>query len=345
MAVDVGTDCESCEEEEGYNEPYPGGYNSEELEANRRATQEALAHYFKKKVQNNPKYKVKDMRQDLDDQSLNVSYSKMKRVKRLVLEKLEGSYIDDFNKLEAYAQKFRETNPGTDVMINISKEALEQEKKKIFKNICVVSSFEKWLEKRFEAIHRGPLDAVNQVLPKTHRSQLEQELEGYRDEEVTMMVCLNFKDQHNSPRCALLAPQASQNSGTVFMPNPGFVASSSQHISQQSIQQKSKPARPLKSKRNIKQPAAPSNLTKQSIAPLNAVVDEDEVEGELEDENEQPILRPKVISEARTRLQYKKMQQQTTDTRRICFKGDETGVSMPVSAILTKKVGLKRQSC
>ncbi|MCD7454252.1 hypothetical protein HAX54_024135 [Datura stramonium] len=67
-----------------------------------------------------------------------------------------------------------------------------------------------------------------------------------------------------------------------------------------------------------------------------AVVDEDEVEvevegeGELEDENEQPILRPMVIFEVRTRLQYKKIQQRPTSTGRISFKGDETGVSMPI---------------
>lgn len=36
-----------------------------------------------------------------------------------------------------------------------------------------------------------------------------------------------------------------------------------------------------------------------------------------------------MISEARTRLQAKKMQQQPTGTKRIGFKGDETGVSMP----------------
>uniref|UniRef100_A0A3Q7FI53 Uncharacterized protein n=1 Tax=Solanum lycopersicum TaxID=4081 RepID=A0A3Q7FI53_SOLLC len=35
----------------------------------------------------------------------------MKRVKRLVLEKLEGSYIDEFNKLEGYAQELRDNNP------------------------------------------------------------------------------------------------------------------------------------------------------------------------------------------------------------------------------------------
>ena len=71
-------------------------------------TQEALAHYIKKNLQRNPKYNVNDMRQDLDDNfNLNVSYSKMMRVKRLVLEKLEGSYIDEFNKLEGYAQELR----------------------------------------------------------------------------------------------------------------------------------------------------------------------------------------------------------------------------------------------
>ncbi|PHU14948.1 40S ribosomal protein S13 [Capsicum chinense] len=65
---------------------------------NRRATQDALAHYFKKKIQNNPKYK--------------------------------GSYIDEFNKLKAYAQELRESNPATDVIINISKEALNQGKRR-----------------------------------------------------------------------------------------------------------------------------------------------------------------------------------------------------------------------
>ncbi|KAH0715349.1 hypothetical protein KY284_008254 [Solanum tuberosum] len=57
---------------------------------NRRATQQALAHYFKKK-----------------------------RVKRLVLEKLDGSYVDDFNKLKGYAQELRDSNPGTDGLIGV----------------------------------------------------------------------------------------------------------------------------------------------------------------------------------------------------------------------------------
>nr|XP_016462883.1 PREDICTED: uncharacterized protein LOC107785964 [Nicotiana tabacum] len=101
---------------------------------NRRATPQALAYYFKNKVQNNPKYKVKEMRVDLEDIfSLNISYSKMKRVKRLVLEKLEGSYIDDYNRLEAYAQELRDSNPGSDVIINISKDALAEGKRRFLR--------------------------------------------------------------------------------------------------------------------------------------------------------------------------------------------------------------------
>ncbi|KAM3398719.1 hypothetical protein P3S68_002235 [Capsicum galapagoense] len=74
------------------------------------------------------------MRKHLNDMfKLNASYSTMKRVKRLILEKLEGSYIDEFNKLEAYAQELRESNPGTDMIINISKEALNQGKRRFLR--------------------------------------------------------------------------------------------------------------------------------------------------------------------------------------------------------------------
>ncbi|KAF3625261.1 putative protein phosphatase 2C 6-like [Capsicum annuum] len=59
--------------------------------------------------------------------SLNVSYTKMKRVNRIILENMEGRFINDFNKLESYAQELRDTNFGSDVVVNISKDALEQE--------------------------------------------------------------------------------------------------------------------------------------------------------------------------------------------------------------------------
>lgn len=39
-----------------------------------------------------------------------------------------GSFIDNFNKLEALAQEMRDSNPNSDVVINISKDDLEQGK-------------------------------------------------------------------------------------------------------------------------------------------------------------------------------------------------------------------------
>ncbi|OIS96545.1 hypothetical protein A4A49_60768, partial [Nicotiana attenuata] len=74
------------------------------------------------------------MKVDLEERfSLNVSDSKLKRVKRMILEKLEGSYLDEYNKLEAYAQELRETNPGTDVVIQISKDVMEEGKRRFFR--------------------------------------------------------------------------------------------------------------------------------------------------------------------------------------------------------------------
>lgn len=114
---------------------------------NRRATQQALAHYFKNRVQNDLNCKVTEMRKIVDDNfNLNISYSKMKRVKRLVLEKLDGSYVDDFNKLEGYAQELRDSNPGTDVIINISKEALLEHGQRKFLRmyICIQALKSGW---------------------------------------------------------------------------------------------------------------------------------------------------------------------------------------------------------
>ncbi|XP_018630786.1 uncharacterized protein [Nicotiana tomentosiformis] len=74
------------------------------------------------------------MKVDLEDRfSLNVSDSKLKRVKRMILEKLEGSYLDEYNKLEAYAQELRETNSGIDVVIQISKDAMEEGKRRFLR--------------------------------------------------------------------------------------------------------------------------------------------------------------------------------------------------------------------
>ncbi|MCD7450214.1 hypothetical protein HAX54_004511 [Datura stramonium] len=46
---------------------------------------------------------------------LNVSRDKLKRAKIMALDKLEDSFKDDYNRLEAYGQELRQTNSGTDV--------------------------------------------------------------------------------------------------------------------------------------------------------------------------------------------------------------------------------------
>ncbi|WMV59475.1 hypothetical protein MTR67_052860 [Solanum verrucosum] len=94
---------------------------------NSRADSTTLAQYFKSKLMRNPKYTVKEMKEELStDFDLNVTKFKLKRTKVIILEKLDGSFKDDFNKLEAYGAKLKKSNPGTDVEINISKDAFEQ---------------------------------------------------------------------------------------------------------------------------------------------------------------------------------------------------------------------------
>jgi len=53
---------------------------------------------------------------------LNVSHVKCKRATRMVLESLDSSFSDEYNKLEAYANELRESNPGSDVVVTLSKE-------------------------------------------------------------------------------------------------------------------------------------------------------------------------------------------------------------------------------
>ncbi|KAH0761844.1 hypothetical protein KY290_017917 [Solanum tuberosum] len=109
-------------------------HNCEDAFKNPRACTSTLAQYFKSKLQNNPQYKLKDMRKDLKDQfNLNARTSKLKRAKRMALQKLQGSFLDDFNRIEAYANELRLSNPGSDIVINLSKDALEQGKRKFLR--------------------------------------------------------------------------------------------------------------------------------------------------------------------------------------------------------------------
>jgi len=123
-------------------------HNCEEALHNPRATTNTLSHYFKSKVQNNPKYALKDMKQDLmDNFNLNTNDSKLKRAKRMALQKMQGSFLDEYNRLEAYANEIRMTNPGSDVVINLSKDAMVQGKRKFLRMyICFNAMKVGWKE-------------------------------------------------------------------------------------------------------------------------------------------------------------------------------------------------------
>ena len=60
-----------------------------------------------------------------DELMLHVSIYKCKRAKKKIMEEMEGSYVDEFKKLEAYCHELRTSNPGSDISVEISKEALE----------------------------------------------------------------------------------------------------------------------------------------------------------------------------------------------------------------------------
>ncbi|WMV49131.1 hypothetical protein MTR67_042516 [Solanum verrucosum] len=64
---------------------------------------------------------------------LNVSVAKCKRAKKEVLESLEGSFVDSYNKLEGYATELRSCNTGSDIVIDLSKEALSNGNRKFLR--------------------------------------------------------------------------------------------------------------------------------------------------------------------------------------------------------------------
>ncbi|KAF3671359.1 putative DNA damage-binding protein 1-like isoform X1 [Capsicum annuum] len=63
------------------------------------------------------------------------------------------------------------------------------------------------------------------------------------------------------------------------------------------------------------------------VVPLSAAVVD--TNGDESEEDEQPTMQPKRISEAKTRLEAKKVPHRPTGTRKIGFKRDENGASIP----------------
>ncbi|WMV57583.1 hypothetical protein MTR67_050968 [Solanum verrucosum] len=104
--VSAGTDCDSFEKEEG-NNPASIDYYSEEFKVFRRERTKEI---------NEKLDKYKELEKGMtctDIQNLEKLYAIA-----------NGSYLDDYNRFEAYAQELRESNLDSDVVINISEEAL-----------------------------------------------------------------------------------------------------------------------------------------------------------------------------------------------------------------------------
>jgi len=58
------------------------------------------------------------------------------------------------------------------------------------------------------------------------------------------------------------------------------------------------------------------------------------------------VFAPRMISEEKTRLQMKKLQQQPIGSRRISFRGDENGASIPTNLPYSpKKLTWKGKAC
>ncbi|XP_075099960.1 uncharacterized protein LOC142176381 [Nicotiana tabacum] len=51
----------------------------------------------------------------------------------MALQQLQGSFLDDYNRLEAYTNEIRESNPGSDVVINLSKDVVAEGKRRFLR--------------------------------------------------------------------------------------------------------------------------------------------------------------------------------------------------------------------
>ncbi|XP_070055022.1 uncharacterized protein [Nicotiana tomentosiformis] len=114
----------------------------------------------------------------------------------MVLEKLEGTCLDEYNKLEAHAQELRETNLGTDVLIEISKDAMEEGKRRfLMMYVCfhALKSGFKWFMEKLKAsldwkdgegytfmsdMYKGLLDVVCNICPQSYHRYFARHIEA-----------------------------------------------------------------------------------------------------------------------------------------------------------------------
>ena len=97
---------------------------------------------FKERVQERPQFKVSEMKMEVERVwKVHVSIHKCKRAKRIITQELDGSYDDEYTKLDAFCEELRASNPGTDAWTEVSWEEIEEEgkkkKKRVFKRMYI----------------------------------------------------------------------------------------------------------------------------------------------------------------------------------------------------------------
>ena len=96
-----------------------------------------LAKNFKDIIYKNPSFKLTDMKDEAKNVlKINVSKYKCKKVKRKVIQELDGSFRVEFDFLEAYVAALKRSNPGSKAEIELCKEALK-EGMRVFKRMFI----------------------------------------------------------------------------------------------------------------------------------------------------------------------------------------------------------------
>ncbi|KAF2321928.1 hypothetical protein GH714_004614 [Hevea brasiliensis] len=114
---------------------------------NLRVTAQFLANYFKRIIYTNFETKVKEL-QDFAKEELriHVSYSKCKRVKRLLVKEMDGSYKMEFGQIKAYVAEIERSNPRLACKVELSIKGLRQGKRVFYRMFVYFDACKKgWL--------------------------------------------------------------------------------------------------------------------------------------------------------------------------------------------------------
>ena len=104
---------------------------------NPRASANLLVKHYKQKILEKHDYKVKDLKQDVEQElRVHVHYSKCKRARRMILDAYSGTFISEYSELEAYEDELMRSNLGITIKVELSRDEL-REGRRVFKRMFV----------------------------------------------------------------------------------------------------------------------------------------------------------------------------------------------------------------